>query len=73
MVREGDWKLIVNGSRGICLERLPKIYLANLSDDNPESVNHADAQPELVEQLTRLHEEWVERVTPKPHVKPHSP
>jgi endo-1,4-beta-xylanase len=34
----------------------------------PERTNHAEEQPELVERLVRLHEEWVEAVTPEPEI-----
>ncbi len=65
MVRQGDWKLIANGSRGLGREKLDKIHLGNLSDERPELKNHASEQPEIVAQLSRLHEAWVEDVTPK--------
>ncbi len=59
MVREGDWKLIVGNVRGA------RVYLANLADERPEATNRAKEHPEIVERLTRLHEQWIERVTPK--------
>jgi len=64
MVREGDWKLIVNGTRGINRPKLDKIHLANLADPQPERKNHAAEKPELVQRLTKLHEEWSREVTP---------
>ena len=64
-VRQGDWKLIVNGTRGIGREKLDKIHLGNLADDRPELKNHASEQPEIVARLTELHDAWFEDVTPK--------
>ena len=70
-VREGDWKLIGNGrdTTGLKSRHAPRkemggLYLANLADEHPESVNHATARPELVARLRKLHEEWLARVTP---------
>ena len=56
-VREGDWKLI--NDKGI--------FLGNLSDENPEQVNYADAKPEIVARLTRLHDDWSRQVSPSPN------
>ncbi|NOX53651.1 MAG: sulfatase-like hydrolase/transferase [Planctomycetes bacterium] len=64
MVRDGDWKLIVNGSYGIGRPKLPDVYLANLSDNPPESVNHAAEHPEIVRRLRERHDQWVREVTP---------
>jgi len=64
MVRQGDWKLIVGGLRGLGRPKLPRVYLGNLSDERPEAVNHAKARPEVVERLTRLHEQWHKEVMP---------
>jgi len=64
MVREGDWKLIYNGNRGINRPKLDKIHLANLADEQPELKNHASRQPEIVKRLEQLHQQWVREVTP---------
>lgn len=64
-VRQGDWKLIVNGTGGIGREKLDKVHLGNLADEQPEEKNHAAEQPEIVARLTQLHEAWLEEVTPK--------
>ncbi len=71
-VREGDWKLIGNGrdTTGLGSKHAPRkemgeLYLANLADDPPESVNHAAASPNVVARLKKLHEQWLRRVTPK--------
>lgn len=65
MVREGDWKLIANGSRGPNWPKLEKLHLANLADAEPERNNHAADNPEIVQRLKRLHGEWVRSVTPR--------
>lgn len=65
MVRRGDWKLIVNNTRGLGRSKLDKIHLGNLGDELPERTNHAAEHPELVRELTKLHDQWLESVTPK--------
>lgn len=64
MVREGDWKLIVNGTQGIHQPKLDKVHLANLADERPERRNHAEEKPAIVRRLKKLHERWVREVTP---------
>lgn len=65
-VREGDWKLIYNG-RDTTDEwqghpqprrKIPKVFLGNLADAQPELKNYAEEQPEIVERLMKLHEDW---------------
>ncbi len=70
-VQEGDWKLIGNGRDTTGLEskhaprkKMGELYLANLADVQPESVNHAASHPEVVERLQELHEDWLREVTP---------
>jgi len=65
MVRQGDWKLIVNGLEGLDRPALDPVYLANLSDPRPEATNHAKDRPDIVERLTQLHEAWSKEVAPK--------
>lgn len=61
-VRKGPWKLLANipndKSTG---ENMPKssLFLANLEEDPGESVNRAGDHPEIVEELTRLHQAWL--------------
>jgi arylsulfatase A len=66
-VREGDWKLIgnawdtsVNDKGGTRIER----FLANLPEDVGEKRNYATDRPEIVERLTKLHEEWSRTARP---------
>ena len=54
-VRRGDWKLIATGD---------ELFLGNLADEQPEAKNHAEEQPEIVAELTQLHDEWLKEVTP---------
>ena len=37
-------------------------YLADLEDENPEEINYAADHPDIVERLTKLHQEWAEEV-----------
>lgn len=65
-VREGDWKLIVNGrdttdkwqGRPEPGRSIPKIFLGNLADPEPELKNYTEEKLDLVKRLTKLHEEW---------------
>jgi len=69
-VREGRWKLIVNGSDDTgkfsnhpqkeSIMETP--YLADLEADNPEEHNYANEYPEIVEKLTKLHAIWAAEV-----------
>jgi len=63
-VREGDWKLVVNGNDGpgAKLKGPDTVFLSNLSEDLGERTNLASTHSDLVERLTRLHEEWSGRV-----------
>lgn len=71
-VRRGDWKLIVNGSLGLSGNgkaahdmKMPKVFLGNVSGDEPETVNHAEDHPGIVAELTMLHDAWIVDVEPK--------
>ena len=44
---------------------IPKVFLGNLADDQPELKNYADQHPEIVGRLMRLHEQWAMDVRPK--------
>ncbi len=60
-VRDGDWKLVVNGQNTKPDE---KIFLSNLAESVSETENQANANPELVQRLTKLHEEWLNDLEP---------
>ncbi len=74
-VREGDWKLIVGGRDSTSADsghpqpkrRMPRIFLGNLAEEQPELKNHAEEKPEIVQRLQKLHEEWAKGVFPKKH------
>jgi len=65
-VREGKWKLMVNSHDNTGkfsnhpekTDIMESPYLADLEDENPEEINYASLHPEIVERLTKLHEEW---------------
>ena len=65
MVRDGDWKLLVNARATPDSPPLDEVHLGSLADDLPEQRNHAAERPQIVQRLTELHEEWVARVTPE--------
>jgi arylsulfatase A-like enzyme len=57
-VREGDWKLL-----GV--EGKPRMTLHHLVGENPETIDYANDQPDLVERLKALHDAWIQEVTPE--------
>ncbi|MHC4737669.1 MAG: sulfatase-like hydrolase/transferase [Planctomycetota bacterium] len=69
-VREGNWKLIVNGSdttdkwQGHPEPKrlIPKVFLGNLADDEPELKNYASEHLNIVRHLTKLHQHWAKDV-----------
>ncbi|HUT30371.1 MAG TPA: sulfatase-like hydrolase/transferase [Sedimentisphaerales bacterium] len=71
-VRQGDWKLIYNGrdttdewqGKPEPRREMPRVFLGNLADDQPELRNHADEHPDLVRRLMKLHEQWAKEVQP---------
>ena len=72
MVREGEWKLLVNGldttgkysehEEGNRVMETP--FLANLDEENPELKNHATAHPEIIGRLEKLYVAWNAEVSP---------
>lgn len=61
-VRRGDWKLI--GNEGGSPGRPADLALYHLGDDQPEAKDYAAEKPELVRELTKLHDDWAKEVTP---------
>ncbi|HZL36718.1 MAG TPA: sulfatase-like hydrolase/transferase [Tepidisphaeraceae bacterium] len=64
-VRQGDWKLVVNGNDTAYnkkLEGADKIFLSNMAVDATERHNIAAQHADVVQRLTRLHEAWVKEV-----------
>lgn len=65
-VREGDWKLVVNGrdtKQGTRLEGNDRIFLSNMAVDVTEMNNLAGAHPDVIDRLRRLHEKWMATIT----------
>ncbi len=58
-VRRGDWKLIGTFDRKTNTVR-PSLH--SLAEPQPEVKDHASEQPEIVEELTGLHEAWEKRL-----------
>ncbi len=54
-VRRGDWKLIGTYDKRTAAVRLS---LHHLADPRPEVKDHAQEQPEIVRELTALHDAW---------------
>jgi arylsulfatase A-like enzyme len=54
-VRRGDWKLIANHN---AKTNSPRLSLHHLAEPSPEVKDHAQEQPQLVRELTALHEAW---------------
>jgi hypothetical protein len=66
-VRQGDWKLVVNGrdnGQGINRETSIPLWLSNLAADPGEQTNLAEANPEIVERLKALHQAETKRPLP---------
>lgn len=61
-VREGNWKLINNGTKGLGRERLENLLLVDLADEQPERKNHAAENPNVVERLQQAHDDWARDV-----------
>ncbi|TLX76406.1 sulfatase [Labilibacter sediminis] len=64
-VRKGDWKLLANAKDPKSKKKLKKedtLYLVNLKMDVSEESNLAAQYPEKVEELKKLHDEWLKNV-----------
>ena len=56
-VRDGNWKLMgADGNQ--------KHQLVSLTDERPETINHAKDKPELVKRLLKSHQDWYSSVKP---------
>jgi arylsulfatase A len=62
-VRAGDWKLVHEGPatdyKGRKIAKV-KDFLSNMAKDTTETKNLAESYPDIVERLTKLHDEWVQ-------------
>jgi len=64
-VREGDWKLVHNGpATDYKGRKLPKAenFLSNIAQDATETNNIAGSNPDMVNRLTNLHENWLSQI-----------
>ncbi|MEM7010198.1 MAG: sulfatase-like hydrolase/transferase [Verrucomicrobiota bacterium] len=61
-VRQGDWKLVVNGgdqrNPGSLTPEDKKGFLSNLAEDVGETENLAKEKPEVLQQLLKIHEDY---------------
>ena len=60
-VREGNWKLVINGPAStLDGKEIPaeKVFLSDLAKDPGETRNLAEEHPGVVERLTALHKAW---------------
>lgn len=65
-VRKGDWKLNVNTTdptqpRGSAL--VDSIFLVNLREEPGEQKNLAGQHPDIVQELTAIHQSWLDSIT----------
>ncbi len=61
-VRQGDWKLIGNPrdtSNEGKLTDADRLFLVNLAEDVSEMQNLASQHPERVQNMTKLHDDWI--------------
>lgn len=64
-VREGNWKLVHNGpATDYKGRKLPKAedFLSNIAQDATETKNIAGSNPDMVNRLTNLHENWLNQI-----------
>jgi len=64
-IRQGDWKLVHNGpATDYKGRKIPKVenFLSNMAEDVTETKNLANKYPEIVNKLTKIHEQWLKEV-----------
>lgn len=61
-VREGDWKLVLNGKLDFHQGGVDTVHLSDLSNDPGEHVNLANEYPDIVNRLSRDVRAWYEEV-----------
>jgi arylsulfatase A-like enzyme len=57
-VRQGNWKLVLNGQLVEVTPPEDEVHLSQIADDMGEKVNLKDEEPEVVEELTQAVESW---------------
>ncbi|MEX2578063.1 MAG: sulfatase-like hydrolase/transferase [Verrucomicrobiales bacterium] len=72
-VREGDWKLLGNVDEAVRPEGVPELskedremFLVNLAEDIGETKNLSGSEPEVVERLLRMREEFEADLADRP-------
>lgn len=61
-VREGNWKLVLNGKLDFDRTVPDEVHLSDLSEDPGERTNLAEHYPDIVERLSRDVRNWYEEV-----------
>jgi arylsulfatase A-like enzyme len=61
-VRDGDWKLVLNG-REDGIENVEPVHLADLSSDPGERKNLKDLHPQVALELTEAAKDWHKEIT----------
>jgi arylsulfatase A-like enzyme len=67
-IRKGDWKLLGNprDPAGVLeFGEDEQLYLVNLAQDSTESSNLSALHPDVVQELSRLHDDWIEEILEK--------
>ena len=57
-VRQGDWKLMENGTTGLGDAALAPVWLSNLKGDPGETTNWAERESAVVARLQKLLGDW---------------
>ena len=57
-VRQGKWKLVLNGKLDFSRGQPDEVHLSDLESDPGERTNLADQQPGLVKEITHAAQEW---------------
>ena len=71
-VRKGSWKLIGHVKEPMKYNKkvdLPDLFLVNLNEDVSEKVNVASAHPDKVQELLKVHEDWLAGVRTELQIK----
>jgi arylsulfatase A-like enzyme len=68
-LRQGKWKLVLNGKLDFSRKQSDEIHLSDLEKDPGERINLKDEQPELVQQLTNDLQAWYQTITGKMDVQ----
>ena len=70
-VRQGKWKLVASDSPEVNASGQWELY--DMETDKTETSNVASDHPEIVQRLSRLYENWLDRVSERPSTMPANP